>query len=226
MSQPLRASASRRWMLALLLAPAYAVASHLAMVHAGASVLTLLIVLGPWVALGVAGLWANGHRWTASAVALGCAVAIALVAQGRGLDPRLLYVTEHAGAHLVLGLWFGSTLKAGRQPLISALAQRLHGTLDATHAAYTRHVTQVWVAYFVGMAAISATLFFTGSLERWSVFANLVAPVCAMSLFAGEYLLRYRLHPEFERVSLADGIRAYREHRGDGSADAVRETQA
>lgn len=225
MPRPLRALASRRWMLALLLVPAYAVASHLAMVHAGASVLTLLVVLGPWAALGLGGLWTKGHRWSASAVALACAVTVALIAQGRGLDPRLLYLAEHAGAHLVLGLWFGSTLRAGRQPLISALAQRLHGTLDATHAAYTRRVTQAWTAYFFGMAAISVGLFFAGEFERWSFFANLVTPVSAISLFMGEYLLRYRWHPEFDRVSLADTIRAYRELRGAGSAGA-RETQA
>lgn len=225
MPRPLRALASRRWMLALLLVPAYAIASHLAMVHAGASVFTLLVVLGPWAALGLASLWANDHRWSASAAALACAATVALVARGQALDPRLLYLAEHASAHLVLGLWFGSTLGAGRQPLISALAQRLHGTLDATHAAYTRRVTQVWTAYFFGMAVISVALFSAGDFERWSFFANLVTPAAALSLFMGEYLLRYRLHPEFDRVSLADTIRAYREHRAAGSA-GPRETQA
>jgi hypothetical protein len=28
-------------------------------------------------------------------------------------------------------------------------------------------------------------------------------------MFGGEYLLRYRLHPEFERASVADAIRSY-----------------
>ena len=64
MPRPLRALASRRWMLALLLVPAYALSSHFAMVHAGASVVTLLVVLGPWAALGMAGLWSNGHWWS------------------------------------------------------------------------------------------------------------------------------------------------------------------
>ena len=35
-------------------------------------------------------------------------------------------------------------------------------------------------------------------------------------MFVGEYLLRYRLHPEFERATLADTVRAYsRRRRGD-----------
>ncbi|NUO73316.1 MAG: hypothetical protein HOQ10_11445, partial [Frateuria sp.] len=191
----------------------------------GASVFTLLVVLGPWAALGLAGLWSNGHRWSASAAALACAATVALVARGQGLDPRHLYVAEHAGAHLLLGLWFGSTLKAGRQPLICALAERLHGTLDAIHAAYTRRVTQVWTAYFFGMAAISVGLFVAGEFERWSFFANLVTPAAAILLFAGESVLRYRWHPEFDRVSVGDTIRAYRELRG-GTGAVPGETQA
>lgn len=215
----LRALASRRWMLALLLVPLYAMASHLAMVHAGASVLTLLIVLGPWVAMALAGLWSAGHRWSAVGATLASGALAVQAGRGHGLDPRLFYLAQHAGAHLILGGWFASTLRAGRQPLISALAQRLHGALDAVHARYTRRVTQVWSGYFCGMAALSLALFAWGDFSHWSFFANLVTPVSAMLLFAGEYLLRYRLHPEFDRVSLADGIRAYRAHRDAARAE-------
>lgn len=211
-SQP-RAQACRRGMLALLLVPLYAVASHLAMVHAGTSVLTLAIVLGPWIVLAIAGLWSSGHRWSAACATVAAIVLLVPAIRGEGLDPRLFYLLQHAGAHLGLGLWFASTLLPGRQPLITALAQRLHGALDATHARYTRRVTQAWVAYFFAMAATSVALFVGGNFQQWSFFANLLTPVAAVLLFAGEYLLRYRLHPEFERVSLADGIRAYRAHR-------------
>ncbi len=31
-------------------------------------------------------------------------------------------------------------------------------------------------------------------------------------MFLGEYLLRYRLHPEFERATLAQAMRAYADH--------------
>lgn len=205
-------------MLALLLVPLYALASHLAMVHAGTSMVTLAIVIGPWAVLAIAGLWSSGHRWSAAGATLAAALLLVPALRGQGLDPRLFYLVQHAGAHLGLGLWFGSTLCPGRQPLISALAQRLHGALDDTHARYTRHVTQVWVAYFFAMAAASVTLFLAADFQHWSFFANLVTPVSAVLLFAGEYLLRYRLHPEFERVSFADGIRAYRAHREAGAS--------
>ena len=35
----------------------------------------------------------------------------------------------------------------------------------------------------------------------WAVFANLLTPLALVAMFVGEYLLRYRLHPEFERAS-------------------------
>ena len=45
--------------------------------------------------------------------------------------------------------------------------------------------------------------------DVWAAFANLVTPLAILLLFVGEYLLRYRLHPEFERATLAQAVRAY-----------------
>ena len=42
------------------------------------------------------------------------------------------------------------------------------------------------------------------------MFANLATPVAAIGLFVGEHWLRYRLHPEFERASMLQALRAYR----------------
>jgi hypothetical protein len=39
--------------------------------------------------------------------------------------------------------------------------------------------------------------------------ANLLTPLLVGALFLGEYLLRYRLHPEFERTRLVDAVRAF-----------------
>jgi thiosulfate reductase cytochrome b subunit len=38
-------------------------------------------------------------------------------------------------------------------------------------------------------------------------------PLALIAMFAGEYWLRFRLHPEFERSSPRDMIRAYRQSR-------------
>jgi len=50
----------------------------------------------------------------------------------------------------------------------------------------------------------------------WSVFANLATPLGAGAMFVAEYLVRYRLHPEFERVDFATAWRTYQGHRDHG----------
>jgi len=53
-------------------------------------------------------------------------------------------------------------------------------------------------------------LFGFAPLAAWSLFANVLTPVSLVAMFAIEYLLRYRLHPEFDRVAFLDAVRAYR----------------
>jgi uncharacterized membrane protein len=201
-------------MLWALLALAYALVSHRLMTHAGDSPLALLVVLGPAVGLGLASLWANGQRWLAAAGTVGTLL-VALVLRTDSLPVQWLYLLQHAGMHLALGIWFASTLRAGRQPLISMLAQRVHGPLTPAMACYTRQLTRVWVLYFVVIATASLGLFLSGRFEWWSLLANMLTPLAMLLMFGGEYLLRYRLHPEFERVGFMEAIRAWRSHQGE-----------
>lgn len=214
------ASARWRWLLGAVLAAGYALLSHRLMTGAGASALALLVVLGPLAGLGLLGLWGSGRRGLAALGALCAAVIAGLALRGRALPVQWLYLAQHAGVHLALGLWFGATLRAGRQPLISALAQRVHGTLTPAMARYTRQVTQAWVLYFLGIVAVSLLLFAGAELRHWSLFANVLTPLSALAMFAGEYLLRYRLHPEFERVGFLEAVRAYRAHGSELQQEA------
>lgn len=126
-----------------------------------------------------------------------------------------LFLAQHAGVHAALALWFGATLRRGHQPLISQLAQRLHGHLTPAMAHYTRQVTLAWVLYFAAMAAVSLWLYVSGQLHAWSLLVNAITPVATLAMFVGEYLLRYRLHPEFERVDFSAAVRAFRAHQAD-----------
>jgi uncharacterized membrane protein len=76
-------------------------------------------------------------------------------------------------------------------------------------AAYSRKVTVAWTVYFVAMAVLSVVVFAAAPFAAWATFANLVTPLAIVAMFVGEYLLRYRLHPEFERATLAQAVRAY-----------------
>ncbi|MBL0418889.1 hypothetical protein JI739_00880 [Ramlibacter sp. AW1] len=182
--------------------------SHSLMTRAGDAGITLLVVLGPLVLLGIGGLWQSGRK----VLALGCTVGAALAVaglRGQALSPALLYLAQHAGIHAALAAWFGSTLRRGSQPLITALAARVHGGMTPAMAGYTRRLTAVWTLYFLAMTTASLLLYACGDFDHWSLFANLLTPVFTVLMFVGEYLLRYRLHPEFDRVGLAAGFRAW-----------------
>jgi uncharacterized membrane protein len=222
--RPGLASTRLRWAAGAAAALAYAVVTHALMTHAQDSPWAVAVALGPVALLGIAALWRSGQR----TVAILCAAAAVLLAaqalRGQPLPSRWLYLAQHAGIHFALALWFGSTLRAGAQPLISGFAQRVHGSLTPAMAAYTRNVTLAWTLYFLAMTATSLALFFAGDFRHWSLLANLLTPVFTASMFVAEYLLRYRLHPEFERVGFHKALQAWRgpdagDSRGDGALD-------
>lgn len=202
----------------------YAGLSHYLTARAADSAWSLLAILGPMVALVLLGLWRGGQRALALALALVSAGLIWLAQRGDRFDPSWLYLAQHAGIHAALAVAFGRTLRPGRQALISAMAERVHRGLPPGMGEYTRRLTGVWTAYFCGMGLTSVLLFVWAPLAVWSLFANVVTPVALGLLFVGEYILRYQLHPEFERVSLVTVIRAYSDHQ-QRPADATGATR-
>jgi uncharacterized membrane protein len=201
-------STRARWVAGAAAAIVYAAASHALMTHAQDSAWAPAFVLGPLVALGVAGLWSAGRRFLAAM----CALLVLLAWSGEAIPSRWLYLAQHAGVHLALGAWFGSTLRPGAEPLISALARSVSRSFTPALARYTRQVTMAWTLYFLAMAVTSLVLFMVGDFSHWSLLANILTPVFTVAFFVGEYLVRYWLHPEFERVSLQQALHAYRHH--------------
>ncbi len=143
----------------------------------------------------------------ASAALLGLVV---LAASGGGVPLETLYLAQHVTVHLVLGVVFAQSLSGGGDSLITALARRVHdGALTPAMAAYSRRVTVAWVVYFLAMAGLSVALFVLAPLSTWAAFANLATPLTMFAMFGGEHVLRYRLHPEFERATLRQAVRAW-----------------
>ncbi len=187
----------------------YVGASHWLMTRAPASPWNMVGVLAPMLAAVALGAWRAGQRWLGAASTL---LLVALCAQavlGLKLEPGLLYMAQHVGVNAVLGVGFGSTLRAGHTPLISTLARRVHRIFTPDMAVYTRKCTIAWTLYFAGISAFSVVLYAFAPFDTWAFFANLISPITVAVMFGGEYLLRYRLHPEFERASVADAIRSY-----------------
>ncbi|MGN6525106.1 MAG: hypothetical protein ACTHL8_01845 [Burkholderiaceae bacterium] len=189
-------------------AAAYAAASHLLMTHAADAPWAVAVLLGPLVAAAGTFAWRSGKALARAGVVLAVAALAWVVARGGVGTVGALYVAQHAGLHAALGVGFGATL---RQPLsmIGRVAARVHALTPAM-VAYTRHVTLAWTIYFFAMAALSVAVWRLAPWSAWSLLANVLTPAAIGALFVGEYLLRYRLHPEFERVPLRAAIGAWR----------------
>ena len=171
------------------------------------------LVVGPMLALATWLAWRRGRRLLGLGAGLATAALVVHGWRGGALPPGAIYVGQHVAIHVLLAFAFGLTLQAGREPLVTALARRVHGgSIAPAMAAYARKVTVAWTAYFIVMAALSLVLYASAPFAIWATFANLVTPVVIGVMFLGEYLLRYRLHPEFERATLAQAMRAYADH--------------
>ena len=192
-----------------LIGAAYVAGSHWLMTRAPASNWNAVVVIGPMLALLALYAWQRGQRVLAGAALLGLAALGLQGWRGGGVAPATLYVAQHVGIHAALAVVFALTLRPGHEPLITALARRVHGHLPPAMAAYSRKVTIVWALYFVVMAALSIALYAFAPFDAWAAFANLATPVAMALLFVAEYLVRYRVHPEFERATLGDAINAY-----------------
>lgn len=198
-----------RYVLAAAASLAYVAGSQWLMTSAPPSAWNPVALLAPMLVL--VGVWAwRAHQRLLSLGALVVIAVLALrAARGAEMAAEPLYLAQHVAIHACLALWFGTTLRPGLTPLITGLAARVHRQLTPAMRAYTRNVTLAWTIYFVLMGVVSLLLYALAPFDTWATFANLLTPLAVALMFAGEYLLRYRLHPDFERVSMLDAVRAY-----------------
>ena len=199
-----------RILAALLLSVAYIAFTHWLMTGAAASPWNAVAVLAPMLIAIAVGAWRAGQRPLGVLAALSVAALFAQAGLHTPLSASLLYLAQHAGVNLFLAVGFGGTLRQGHQPLITTLAARVHGPrFTPAMAAYTRKLTLAWTVYFVVMVVLSLALYAWASFDTWALFANLLTPLAVALMFGGEFLLRYWLHPEFERSTMAEAIRSY-----------------
>ena len=198
--------------LAVVLSVAFAVLAHGALVQAispalGAAVSLVPVTLLLWWAFGQSRL-----RFVALvALAAGAAVLWLEWERFERHFPDLFFL-EHAGANLLLALLFGRTLLAGREPLVTRFARLLHGSLPPEVQRYTRHVTLAWTIFFASLFTLSATLYLGGFVAAWSFLANIASPFLIGAMFVIEYAVRLRALPDWERVGILGGVRAFSRH--------------
>ncbi len=208
------------WRLATfgLLTIGYFVLTQWLMTSAPPSPWTAVGLLTPM--LGAAGLGAAQARqwWRAGFAGLAIVALCVQAASGIEIPAPRLYLAQHVVVNLALGCWFGGTLTGDGPALITSLAARVHSHMPPAMVAYTRDLTRVWTAYFFLTVATSIAIYLLLPFEVWAGFSNLVCPVLVCALSLGERVMRYRWHPEFERVSLADQFRAWQEHGAERDA--------
>jgi uncharacterized membrane protein len=130
----------------------------------------------------------SGFSWISHAViiaAIGLALGAALV------NDEMLLRLYPAGISLALLAVFALSLWSP-PTVIERLARLRRGVaeLPADAVRYTRHVTEVWCAFFAANAAIAAWSAVAASREVWALYNGFLAYVVVCVLFLGERVVR------------------------------------
>jgi uncharacterized membrane protein len=123
------------------------------------------------------------------------------------LQPEALLRAPPVVINIALAVWFGSTLRAGGEPIISRFARMERGELEPDLVAYSRRLTVMWTVFFVFMAALSAALAMFGTAEAWSLFTNGINYILITAIFVGEYVYRRVRYGHYRHASLPRMIR-------------------
>lgn len=194
---------------------AYAVASHHAASSAHPGLLEAIILIGPVMAFALLVAWRSPARRAWLGLWLVVAAGLVLARDRVPAGSAWVLLAQHVCINLALCIAFGRTLAAGAVPMVSRLAERIHGPLSPRLQGYTRKVTWAWVAYFACMAAASVLLFAFAAQGAWSVFINFLSLPLLLAMFAGEYLVRVLVIPRQERASFLQSIGSWRQMARD-----------
>ena len=137
--------------------------------------------------------------WRAALLIISGLVALgALLVNQFGLpNPALILGLPHLVTNLFLMWFFAHTLKSGRKPLITSIAERIHGSLSVELQAYTRRVTWAWSLFFALQILASIIFYIFAPIRIWSLFITMLNAPLIILMFVVEYsyrVLRFRDH--------------------------------
>jgi uncharacterized membrane protein len=118
----------------------------------------------------------------------------------------LLYLPS-IGIPAALAWLFGSTLRAGRQPLITGIAVAATPGLPDYLLRYTRRLTVFWTGLFVAMVAWDAALALFAPHRWWSFMANFANYLILGAVIAVEYGFRRLRFRDFDHPGFADYLK-------------------
>jgi uncharacterized membrane protein len=203
----------------ILLAVAYPVVAHLAVVRASITLTVTAIALLIAVAMLPALARGSTSAWLSMPV-----LGAALWSLSRSMHPMLPLYIAPVLVPAFMAWVFGQSLLAGQTPLISQLIRALHPPGEEPEAAvwpYARALTLSWTALFIALAATNLLLaalaepdglLLAGGItppitvpqEWWSLFANFIGYLLVAGFFLAEYVYRRRRFPRQPYRNLLD----------------------
>jgi len=83
--------------------------------------------------------------------------------------------------------------------IIERIARLRQPDLPVVANSYLRKVTIAWLIFFLANAAISTVTAAIGSMKLWTLYNGLLSYLVMGALFAGEFLIRQRVHERLIR---------------------------
>ena len=155
--------------------------------------------------------WACRYRFGLWVSLLAAGAALTAVP---GLPARVvgLAVTGgcHAVAYSILLIWFGMSLRAGREPIVTGIARRLRQTMPDSVVHYTRIVTFAWCGFFACQLLVSAALLLLAPRAAWSAFVILLNLPLVATMTLAEFACRQILFRHQHPTGLAKTLSALR----------------
>ena len=145
---------------------------------AGALLLLPVLLLAARLAL--------GRRGPTEIVLAGAALAVLAL---HWLAPALALRAWPVLVSLGMAALFAASL-AWPPVMVERIARLADPGLPAAARPYLRRVTQAWVVFLLGNAAIAGWTVLYGSLEQWAFYNGFLSYLLMAGMFAGEWLLR------------------------------------
>lgn len=106
-------------------------------------------------------------------------------------------------------LWsiFLRGLLPGKVPLVTAIAEQVHGSLSSQMRRYTRGVTLMWTIFFAALALWSALLPWLATITLWSLFTNFINYMLVGLLFVAEFVYRKWRFQDYDQPRFVDYLK-------------------
>jgi uncharacterized membrane protein len=186
----------RGWLIAIAaLLIAYAALSYYSESSAHVESLAAALSIGPVLLIGLLLLW----RWTKPLTALLAAALLGacLFRYWTVIEKNYRWadLVQQCGIYALITWGFARSLFAGRVPLCTQLAAKMHGALTPIEIAYTRRATVAWAVFYLLMSAAILVLFFAAAPSVWSFFVNFVTFVLIVLMGLADHAIRRRVLP-------------------------------